>query len=104
MRAYRLVNYRGRMVTLFRRFELADKKKKFGDELSKGMQQNETICILRAAFVQASAEEMVKNLGADLFGRLCCFWSDGCAGSICHKCGSGSFVPWSFTAFSVALR
>lgn len=51
MRAYRLVNYRDRMETLFRRFELADKKKKFGDELSKGMQQNETICILCAAFV-----------------------------------------------------
>ena len=33
------------METLFRRFELADKKKKFGDELSKGMQQKLNICL-----------------------------------------------------------
>lgn len=44
-RAYRLSDYRDRMETLFRRFELADKKKKFGDELSKGMQQKLNICL-----------------------------------------------------------
>ena len=38
--AYRLADYKGRAATLFDRFELTDKKKKFGDELSKGMQQN----------------------------------------------------------------
>ena len=42
---------------------------------------------------------------------LCRFAVDGdlgaaglYAGSICHKCGSGSFVLWSFTAFSGSLR
>ncbi|MDY6103818.1 MAG: ABC transporter ATP-binding protein [Acetatifactor sp.] len=44
-RAYRLSDYRDKMETLFRRFELADKKKKFGDELSKGMQQKLNICL-----------------------------------------------------------
>ena len=44
-RAYRLSDYRDRMETLFRRFELVDKKKKFGDELSKGMQQKLNICL-----------------------------------------------------------
>ena len=44
-RAYRLSDYRDRMETRFRRFELADKKKKFGDELSKGMQQKLNICL-----------------------------------------------------------
>ena len=38
-RAYRLKDYQGYADELFERFELADKKKKFGDELSKGMQQ-----------------------------------------------------------------
>ena len=27
-----------------------------------------------------------------------------CAGSICHKCGSGPFILWAFTAFSGSLR
>ena len=38
-RAYRLTDWRADAETLLERFELADKKKKFGDELSKGMQQ-----------------------------------------------------------------
>lgn len=44
-RAYRLENYKGRVEELFTRFELMDKKKKFGDELSKGMQQKLNICL-----------------------------------------------------------
>ena len=44
-RAYRLTNYKERIDELFERFELTDKKKKFGDELSKGMQQKLSICI-----------------------------------------------------------
>ncbi len=44
-RAYRLVNYKERADALLERFELADKKKKFGDELSKGMQQKLNICL-----------------------------------------------------------
>ena len=44
-RAYRLSDYRDRAEELFRRFELEDKKKKFGDELSKGMQQKLNICL-----------------------------------------------------------
>lgn len=44
-RAYRLTDYKDRVNTLFDRFELADKKKKFGDELSKGMQQKLNICL-----------------------------------------------------------
>lgn len=44
-RAYRLSGYRDRMNDLLDRFELADKKKKFGDELSKGMQQKLNICL-----------------------------------------------------------
>ncbi|MBQ7736474.1 MAG: ABC transporter ATP-binding protein [Oscillospiraceae bacterium] len=44
-RAYRLENYKSRIDELFERFELADKRKKFGDELSKGMQQKLNICL-----------------------------------------------------------
>ena len=44
-RAYRLSGYQERAGELFRRFELTDKKKKFGDELSKGMQQKLNICL-----------------------------------------------------------
>ena len=44
-RAYRLTDYKDYADELFERFELADKKKKFGDELSKGMQQKLNICL-----------------------------------------------------------
>jgi len=44
-RAYRLTDYKERIEDLFDRFELTDKKKKFGDELSKGMQQKLNICL-----------------------------------------------------------
>ncbi len=44
-RAYRLTGYSGRVDELFRRFELDDKRGKFGDELSKGMQQKLNICL-----------------------------------------------------------
>ena len=44
-RAYRLKDYRGRARELLERFELWDKRKKFGDELSKGMQQKLNLCI-----------------------------------------------------------
>lgn len=44
-RAYRLSDYKQRIDDLFRRFELDDKRKKFGDELSKGMQQKLNICL-----------------------------------------------------------
>ena len=44
-RAYRLSGYKERAEALFERFELTDKKKKFGDELSKGMQQKLNICL-----------------------------------------------------------
>ncbi len=44
-RAYKLTNYKERMEELFERFELSDKRKKFGDELSKGMQQKLNICM-----------------------------------------------------------
>ncbi len=44
-RAYRLTDYRRRADELLERFELADKRKKFGDELSKGMQQKLNICL-----------------------------------------------------------
>lgn len=44
-RAYRLKDYKQRMDELFARFELDDKRKKFGDELSKGMQQKLNICM-----------------------------------------------------------
>lgn len=43
-RAYKLDNYKDYKEDLLRRFELDDKKKKFGDELSKGMQQKLSIC------------------------------------------------------------
>lgn len=43
-RAYRLKDYKDYANELLRRFELDDKKKKFGDELSKGMQQKLSIC------------------------------------------------------------
>ena len=44
-RAYRLVDYRPFAEQLLDRFELSDKKKKFGDELSKGMQQKLNLCL-----------------------------------------------------------
>jgi len=44
-RAYRLKNYKERAEELLERFELTDKRKKFGDELSKGMQQKLNLCI-----------------------------------------------------------
>ena len=44
-RAYRLKDYKQKTEELFTRFELLDKKKKFGDELSKGMQQKLNICL-----------------------------------------------------------
>ncbi len=44
-RAYRLKDYKGRAEALLEKFELTDKKKKFGDELSKGMQQKLNICL-----------------------------------------------------------
>lgn len=44
-RAYRLSGYKERAAALLERFELTDKKKKFGDELSKGMQQKLNICL-----------------------------------------------------------
>lgn len=44
-RAYRLTDYKDRAEALLERFELTDKKKKFGDELSKGMQQKLNICL-----------------------------------------------------------
>ncbi len=44
-RAYKLTNYKERINQLLDQFELSDKKKKFGDELSKGMQQKLNICM-----------------------------------------------------------
>ena len=44
-RAYKLTDYKARIDDLFDRFELTDKKKKYGDELSKGMQQKLNICL-----------------------------------------------------------
>ena len=43
-RAYKLTDYQAYKDELLKRFELDDKKKKFGDELSKGMQQKLSIC------------------------------------------------------------
>lgn len=44
-RAYRLTDYKAFAEELLARFELDDKKKKFGDELSKGMQQKLNLCL-----------------------------------------------------------
>ena len=44
-RAYKLKDYKAYADELFERFELSDKKKKFGDELSKGMQQKLNLCM-----------------------------------------------------------
>ncbi len=44
-RAYRLTDYKAFAEELLTRFELDDKKKKFGDELSKGMQQKLNLCL-----------------------------------------------------------
>ncbi|MBP1756430.1 MAG: hypothetical protein H6Q59_2828 [Firmicutes bacterium] len=43
-RAYSLQNWKERAEDLLTRFELEDKKKKLGTELSKGMQQKVSIC------------------------------------------------------------
>jgi len=44
-RAYKLKDYKDDIEALLSKFELSDKKKKFGDELSKGMQQKLNICL-----------------------------------------------------------
>ena len=44
-RCYRLKNYKERAQELLEQFELLEDRKKFGDELSKGMQQKLNICI-----------------------------------------------------------
>ncbi|MBO7703302.1 MAG: ABC transporter ATP-binding protein [Solobacterium sp.] len=44
-RGYRLKDYKGRAEQLLKRFELYEHRKKFGDELSKGMQQKLNICL-----------------------------------------------------------
>lgn len=44
-RAYKLENYQDYAQSLLDRFELTDKKRKFGDELSKGMQQKLNLCL-----------------------------------------------------------
>ncbi len=44
-RAYKLTDYKDHAAELLDRFELTDKKKKFGDELSKGMQQKLNLCL-----------------------------------------------------------
>ena len=44
-RAYRMTDYRPRVDALLSRVELDDKRKKFGDELSKGMQQKLNLCL-----------------------------------------------------------
>ena len=44
-RAYSLTDYKPYAAELLDRFELSDKKKKFGDELSKGMQQKLNLCL-----------------------------------------------------------
>lgn len=44
-RAYKMTDYKGRINELLERFELSDKTKKFGDELSKGMQQKLNLCL-----------------------------------------------------------
>ncbi len=44
-RAYRMSGYKARIDALLSRFELDDKRRKFGDELSKGMQQKLNICL-----------------------------------------------------------
>ena len=44
-RAYRMSGYKERIDMLLQRFELDDKRRKFGDELSKGMQQKLNICL-----------------------------------------------------------
>lgn len=43
-RAYSLEHWKERAEALLERFELSDKKKKLGSELSKGMQQKVSIC------------------------------------------------------------
>lgn len=43
-RAYKLTDYEEYKEELLKRFDLDDKKNKFGDELSKGMQQKLSIC------------------------------------------------------------
>ena len=44
-RAYKLTDYRAFADELLERFELYDKRNKFGDELSKGMQQKLNLCL-----------------------------------------------------------
>ncbi|MCC8167862.1 MAG: ABC transporter ATP-binding protein [Clostridiales bacterium] len=43
-RVYRLTDYKEYKEELLERFELSDKRDKFGDELSKGMQQKLSVC------------------------------------------------------------
>ncbi len=44
-RAYGMTDYSQKINELLERFELSDKRRKFGDQLSKGMQQKLNICL-----------------------------------------------------------
>ncbi len=44
-RAYKLKDYKQTIDVLLERYELSDKRKKFGDELSKGMRQKLNLCL-----------------------------------------------------------
>lgn len=44
-RAYRMTDYHSRIDALLEHFVLSEQKKKFGDELSKGMQQKLNLCL-----------------------------------------------------------
>ena len=44
-RVYKLEDYKAYADQLLERFEMTDKVKKFGDELSKGMQQKLSLCL-----------------------------------------------------------
>ncbi len=82
-RAYRLKDYNDYKNELLERFELTDKVKKFGDELSKGMQQKLSICcaLLPCPKVLLFDEPMIgldphaikelKNLFIDMRGKGC---------------------------------
>ncbi len=82
-RAYRLKDYKDYKNELLERFELTDKVKKFGDELSKGMQQKLSICcaLLPCPKVLLFDEPMIgldphaikelKNLFIDMRGKGC---------------------------------
>ena len=65
-RAYKLTDYKDRIDMLLKRFELDDKRKKFGDELSKGMLWDRTIIMQGGKICANVTRDEIEGSGKSL--------------------------------------